>query len=228
MWIESAGIAVAGGFLCIDRVFPQALISRPIVVSPIIGTLLNDPYTGLITGAFVELIWIDRLPVGTYIPPNDTVAAILITAGSILASIKLGHLSQSLFVFAFLLFLPFGPIGKEIESLIIKSNDKLSLKAMEYAKAGNIKGISRCHISGLWKFFFGNIILIFIPLLAGSVVLTWIYPILPKEILETFYYTYFVLPIVGVTVALNTIKLRGTIPVFSGLFLIFALIVEFF
>lgn len=228
MWIKSAEIAIAGGFLCLDRVFLQALISRPVVAGPVIGALLSDPYTGLIAGAFVELLWIDRLPIGTYIPPNDSVAAILITAGSILAGIKLGHLSQSLFVFAFLLFLPFGPIGEKVEFLIIKSNDKLSRKAMEDAKAGDFKGISRRHIFGLWKIFLGNIILIFIPLLLGSAVIIWIYPLLPKEILKTLYYTYFVIPIIGVTVALNTIKLRGTIPVFSGLFLIFALIVEFF
>ena len=224
MWIKSAEVAIAGGFLCLDRVFLQALISRPVVAGPIIGALLSDPYTGLLAGAFVELLWIDRMPIGTYIPPNDSAAAILITAGSILAGIKLGHLSQSLFVLAFLLFLPFGPIGKKVEFLIITSNDRLSRKAMEDAKAGNIKGISRRHIFGLWKIFLGNVILIFIPLLLGSAVLIWIYPLLPKEILKALYYTYFVIPIIGVTVALNTIKLRGTIPVFSGLFLIFALI----
>ena len=228
MWIESVGVAIVGGFLCLDRVFPQVLISRPIVAGPVIGVLLNDPYTGLITGAFVELLWIDRIPIGIYIPPNDSVVAILITAGSILAGSGLEHLSQSLFVLAFLLFLPFGSIGKKIEFLIIKSNDSLCRKAVEYAKAGNIKGISRCHMAGLCKFFFMNVFLILVPLSVGSAVLIWIYPILPREIIKALYYTYFILPIVGITVALNTIKLRGTIPVFSGFFLVFTLILKFF
>jgi PTS system mannose-specific IIC component len=228
MWIDSVGVAIVGGFLCLDRVFPQALISRPIVAGPVIGAFLSDPYTGLITGAFVELLWIDRIPVGTYIPPNDSVVAILITAGSILAGIGIGHCSQSLFVLAFLLFLPLGPIGKKIEFLIIQSNDNLCCKAVEYAKAGNIRGISRCHIAGLCKFFLMNVFLILVPLLVGSAMLIRIYPILPREMVKALYYIYFILPIIGITVALNTIKLRGTIPVFSGLFLVFTLMLEFF
>ncbi len=228
MLIKSIEVAIAGGILCLDRVFLQAMISRPLIAGPIIGALLNDPYTGLIAGAFVELIWIDRLPIGNHIPPNGSVVAILITAGSILAGNQLGQLSQSLFVFAFLLFLPVGPIGKRVESLIKNSNNLLSEKAMEAARDGNIKGIFRLHISGLLKTFLSNIVLIFIPLIVGFAILLWLYPLLPVVLLKALDYTYFVIPLVGVAVALNTIKLRGTVPLFSGLFLILTVIVNIF
>jgi mannose/fructose/N-acetylgalactosamine-specific phosphotransferase system component IIC len=83
-------LSFCGGLICLDRVFIQAMLSRPVVIAPLIGLLFNSPYTGLIIGAFIELIWIDRIPVGTYIPPNDSIAAILATSTAIIAGQAVG------------------------------------------------------------------------------------------------------------------------------------------
>jgi len=64
-------ISFCGGLFCLDRVIIQAMISRPVIIAPLAGLLLNNIYAGLIIGAFIELLWIDRVPIGTYIPPND-------------------------------------------------------------------------------------------------------------------------------------------------------------
>jgi len=61
--------------MCLDRIFIQAMISRPIVIAPVAGIILGQPYTGLMTGAILELFWMDRAPIGIYIPPNDSVTA---------------------------------------------------------------------------------------------------------------------------------------------------------
>ncbi len=84
------------GLLCLDRVFIQTMISRPVVSAPLIGLILGDPYTGLVSGAFIELFWIDRPAIGAYIPPNDTIAAVLIAAGAIESGRVIGELSQGL------------------------------------------------------------------------------------------------------------------------------------
>ena len=63
-------VSIVGGILCLDRIFVQVLISRPIVAAPVIGMILGDPYTGLIAGAFIELFWIDRLPIGAAVALN--------------------------------------------------------------------------------------------------------------------------------------------------------------
>jgi len=39
---------------------------------------------------------------------------------------------------------------------------------------------------------------------------------------------YFFLPVLGIAVALNTVKLRGSIPVFCAIFLIIAVFMEYF
>jgi len=81
MWLNFFEVALLGGVLCLDRVALQVMISRPVVVGPVIGMVLSEPFTGLIIGAFIELLWIDRSPMGLYIPPNDSIATVLATAG---------------------------------------------------------------------------------------------------------------------------------------------------
>ena len=74
MVFKAIVIAVLGGFICLDRIVLQGMVSRPVVTGPIIGFILGDAYTGLIVGALMELFWIDRSPIGAYVPPNDTLA----------------------------------------------------------------------------------------------------------------------------------------------------------
>jgi PTS system mannose-specific IIC component len=55
-----------------------------------------------------------------------------------------------------------------------------------------------------------------------------IYPGLPSEIKAMLSMIYYFLPLLGIAVAINTIKLRGAIPVFCGIFLVVAVALEFF
>jgi len=228
MWLSFFEVALLGGVMCLDRVFLQAMISRPVVVGPVIGMALSEPFTGLIIGAFIELLWIDRSPVGLYIPPNDSIVAVLATAGAILAGRESGHPPRELVALAILLFLPFGILAQRVDIWIIKTNDRLSERASEYARLGDIKGLAREHMHGLVKTFMGAFVVILVCLVPGVAILEWVFPILPERILKALSYTYFFIPILGIAVALNTIKLRGAVPVFAGLFLLATLIIKIF
>src|SRR5208283_2502775 len=118
------------------RVFIQAMISRPVVIAPIIGLLLHNPYAGLVIGAFVELIWIDRIPIGTYIPPNDSITAVVATSTAVIAGQKLGGIPP-LIALSILIAIPCGILAKQMDILIIKSNDILSDQALVDAKKNN-------------------------------------------------------------------------------------------
>lgn len=228
MWLNFLEVALLGGVMCLDRVFLQAMISRPVVVGPVIGLALSEPFTGLVIGAFIELLWIDRSPVGLYIPPNDSIATVLATAGAILAGRESGHPPRELVALAILLFLPFGILAQRVDIWIIKTNDRLSERAVEYARLGDIKGLAREHLRGLVKVFAGAFVIILVCLAPGVSILEWVFPILPERILRALSYAYFFIPILGIAVALNTIKLRGAVPVFAGLFLLATLIIKIF
>jgi mannose/fructose/N-acetylgalactosamine-specific phosphotransferase system component IIC len=228
MVTSSVGVALLGGALCLDRILLQVMVSRPIVICPALGLVLGEAYTGLIIGAFIELLWINRFVIGAHIPPNDSLASVLIAAGSILAGRELGHLSRELITLAILLFLPLAIVGQKVDIGIVKLNELLSERAIKDAESGNIGGISRNHIFALIKTYSIYVAFIFIFLLIGTFLLVSIYPLLPDSVITALTYAYFFIPLLGVSVALSTIEMRGTIPVFSGLFLVFMLTMEIF
>lgn len=219
-------VSLVGGILGLDRVVMQAMVSRPIVAAPLIGLMLGDPYTGLIAGALLELFWIDRLPIGTCIPPNDFLVAVLVASASIIAGQKLGHVSRELVAFSVLIFVPVGYLGQRMDNFIIKSNDSLSEGALRDAEKGVTGGIVRKHMAGLAKTFFSYIAAILISLSIGTAVLVLTFPLLPTAFVKALTLTCFSLPVLGVAAGLNTINLKGAIPIFCAFFLILSLIIE--
>ncbi len=221
-------ISFVGGLLCLDRVFIQAMISRPVVIAPIIGLLLNNIYAGLIIGAFIELIWIDRIPIGTYIPPNDSITAVIATSIAVMTGQKLGGIYPQLVSLAILIAIPFGIVAKYMDIFIIKTNEKLSNDALEEAKKNEIRKIERKVLWGLGKVFVFAVIYLFITQIALIPFVTWVYPILPAAVVTTLLFANYFLPLLGIAVAINTFKLRGAIPVFCAIFLIVAAVMEYF
>ena len=54
----------------VDKLVLQTHIHRPIVTGLIVGLILGDVNTGLITGATLELVWIGAVAIGGAQPPN--------------------------------------------------------------------------------------------------------------------------------------------------------------
>ena len=228
MFAEIILVSFCGSLLCLDRVFVQAMISRPVIIAPLIGLLLHDPYAGLIIGAFVELIWIDRIPIGTYIPPNDSLAAVVATSIALIAGSRLGGASPELIALCILIAIPCGNLAKQMDVQIIKSNDSLSDKALEDAKENNIRAIEQKTYRGLIKVFllYALFLLTVHAIFVPSVI--WVYPKLNTTAIKTLSLTYYFLPLLGIAVAINMLKLRKAIPVFCAIFLIAAVFLELF
>jgi len=212
-------VSFVGGILCLDRVVLQAMLSRPVVTAPVIGLLLGDAYTGLIAGAFVELFWIDRVPMGGYITPNETVASILITAGVILSAPLIGDRSQPLITLAVLLFLPLGILAQKLEYHLYRKNEAFIQEAMRDAERGDAKAIARKHLRAILRYYLlsAGLILCFLP--PGIFVLQWGYPRLAGFMVRGLDILYGILPLLGCAVALHTITLRGMVPLFCAAFL---------
>ena len=228
MFVKIILISFVGGLLCLDRVFIQTMISRPIVIAPIIGIILGNPYAGLIIGAILELFWIDRIPVGIYIPPNDSIAAALAASIAILSGQFPGVVTKELMALSILLAIPFGILVKKVDVKIMESNNLLSDQALEAAKTRDIRAIERKTYLGLAKVFLFYVVGLFILQSILIPMLIWLYPKLPAEINAMLSLTYYFLPLLGIAVAINTIKLRGAIPVFCAIFLVVAVVLEFF
>ena len=219
MFLDTMIVSAAGGILCLDRILLQAMISRPIVAAPVIGLILGDPYTGLVTGAFIELFWIDRLPIGAYVTPNDTMAAILITASAIGSGRILGALPEGLIALAVLIFVPLGIVAQKMDMWIVKGNERPAREALSDAARGAFRAIARKHLAAILKTYLLPVVFILIALPIGTGLLIWIYPRLAPWTVRGLTLVYAALPLIGAAVALNTIHLRGTIPIFCAIFL---------
>ena len=219
-------LSLLGGILSLDRVWAQFMISRPIVAAPLAGFMLGDPYTGLQAGALLELFWIDKLPIGTVVPPNDFLVAFLVASASILAGQTFGHVSRELIAFSVLLFIPCGYAAQHMDSFIVKSNEALYEGTLQDARQANIGGIFRKHLFGLAKHFLAYMALILVFLTLGVYVLLYLYPRLPGAVVNALSLIFLVLPVLGVAAGLNTINLKGAIPLFSAIFLSLSLLWE--
>lgn len=228
MFLKILIISIIGGIFSLDRVLIQTMISRPIIIAPVIGLILGSPYEGLIIGAILELFWIDRIPVGIYVPPNDSIAAALAASMAILTGQATGEITRELIALSILLAIPFGIVAKKIDVRMMESNNFLSDQALLAAKKLDIDAIERATYLGLAKLAMFYIVVLFILQLILIPALINIYPKAPIQVKDMLILSYYFLPFLGVAVAINTIKLRGTIPVFCVLFLMVAVVVEFF
>jgi len=226
MVIKSIIVSLVGGLICLDRIMVQIMISRPIIAGPITGLMLQDPYTGLVLGAFIELLWLDRSPMGVYVPPNDTMVAILATAGAIIVGDAVGQVTRELMALSLLLFVPVGILGQQLDIYIFRCNDRLSEAVIRDAREGNTAGITKKHLLGIVRSYVSMTALQCIALIFGIVVLQALLSRLPEQVLKALLYMYFFIPLLGVAVALTTVKLRGAIPLFAGIFLIGTLIAQ--
>lgn len=218
--------ALSGAVLCLDRISIQIMISRPVFAGAIIGLILKDPYTGLIVGALIELIWIDRLPIGAAVPPNDTITAVIATAGVILAGRQIGAVSRELIALGIILCLPLGILGQIMDIWLMKKNSDLAREVLQKASEGDVKIVSRYHLKAVMANCLANSVFILIFLFILVQTLASVYQFIPLGMQKALVYTYLFLPILGISVALNTIHLRGVLPVFCGTFLILTVIYE--
>jgi len=226
MFTQCIMASLLGSLICLDRILIQSMIARPVIAAPLMGFFLGDPYSGLLIGAFVELFWIDRLPIGTFIPPHDSLTAILITASCIFSSKIIGHNLREIVAFSILIYIPCGYIGQKMDAFYIRLNDRLAKAALRCAEKADIDGVAARHLLSPALYFLLTFSFILFFLLPGTAITTFLFPRFPLSILKALNMIFFFFPLLGIAVAMNTIHLRGMVPVFCSIFLAITLILE--
>lgn len=88
-WLAAGAVSV----LELDGVaVGQFMLSRPLVVGPVLGVAFGHPDQGLLIGAVIELLGLSELPVGGHLPLNGTVAcagALLLAFGPVALPLEL-------------------------------------------------------------------------------------------------------------------------------------------
>lgn len=63
-------------------------IHRPVVLGPVVGLILGDLNTGILTGGTLELVWMGLAPLAGAQPPNVIIGTIVGTAFAISTRVK--------------------------------------------------------------------------------------------------------------------------------------------
>ena len=211
--------AVLAGILCLDRVFFQVMVSRPIIVSAVLGAVLGDLPTALVMGALIEILWADHLPVGVYIPPNDSLMSAVAVGSTILAGQAVGYVTKEMMAFSIVLFMPLAFLARKLDQWIIAMNGTLSDRAVAGAAEGRPEDIARCVRRDLGRTLVIYVGFIIVFLFMGTVVLLKAYPLLSGKIpMKALLILFWSLPLVGIAAVLNAVRQKGVAPLFTGVF----------
>src|SRR5882762_6136930 len=120
------------------------LLSRPLVLGPLVGLALGDPEQGVIIGATLELIFMGNIKVGAAIPPDVITGGVLGTAFAIVSG-KGPAIALALAV-------PISILAEMVLSGLFIFRSGFNKKFEQYAAEGDYKKLQTLHIiSGLLK-----------------------------------------------------------------------------
>lgn len=113
-------VSILLAFLSLDvSAVGQFMISRPIVVGPVVGWLTGHAGIGLELGALIELIWIGDMPVGAHLPLDLTILAG--TAAAFACELANGkYPPEAVMTYALGISIPLAYLGTEVEVILRK------------------------------------------------------------------------------------------------------------
>ena len=217
-----------GTLLCLDRIALQSMVSRPLVTATIIGFALGELYAALVIGSMLELLWIDKQPIGNKVLPNDTVVAVLAITVYALAVKSIATAQNELIVFTLLFFIPVGILTQKIDSRLIDKNTEKAETLIEEVAQGNSAAVSYVHLSAIARYFATYSLLLFFFLLVGYLLVPFTFPFAMGFAGKALRYCFYLMPLLGAAVALKAIRHKKALVLFCFGFLLTAVLRELF
>ena len=183
-----------------------SLLSRPIVLAPLVGLVLGNLEQGIKIGAALELVFMGNIKVGAAIPPDVITSGVLSTAFVIIS----GRNNDA----ALALALPIAMSAQMIISGLFVFRSVFNKKFVQLAENGDYKNIQRLHIfSGLLKPLLMGLVT-FLTLLLGADVVTAALKKLPPWVQDGLIVAGHMLPALGFALLLNLMFNKKVAPYF--------------
>ena len=203
----------------IDRIaFAQFMISRPIVVGPLIGLAFGNAMVGLEVGMLLELLWLGRLPVGAAIPPDDTQVTVGATVLALSMERFLGLSGMPMVLLCVLTAIPLGKFGQIFERMARNVNDRYNTLALAALENGDLSRVERLHLAGLLSFALSSLATALVIVLGGSVLLFFAAPLLIETVREAGLGLQYSLIVVGAAALLGSINVSRSLSLFCAAF----------
>lgn len=182
----------------------QFMVSRPLVVGPLLGWFWGDPATGLFAGMIVELLWVHVIPVGIWPIDTSAVAALAVTWASV--SPVSGRPGL---VAALALAIPAGMAVRSVDIWTRRRNNRFVPWVSERLARGEDSALLKSLLFSL-ALWFTKAWLLFVVLGAlGWAVLGWFLAALPSRLVDAMDWAGRLLPFLVLAVLLDYFLRRG-------------------
>jgi mannose/fructose/N-acetylgalactosamine-specific phosphotransferase system component IIC len=139
LFLLAAIAAVIGGLSAIERKGAlQLMLSRPLVLAPVLGWAVGDAQGGLVLGIPLELLFLGGVNLGGSLPDNESLLAGAMTAMVVPAGIAAGTgVDAPLAAIGLALLLPVALFGRRLERASERRNALLMEDAVALAASGD-------------------------------------------------------------------------------------------
>lgn len=182
------------------------LLSRPLVLGPLVGWVLGDLNQGIIIGGTLELIFMGNIKVGAAIPPDVITGGVLGTAFAIL--------SGKGATIALALAIPISILAEMLLSALFVFRSVFNKHFIAFAEEGSWRKIQRLHILlGLLKPFLMGLIC-FLALQLGSETMKTFLDAIPAWVNSGLQVAGNMLPALGFALLMNLMFNKRVAPYF--------------
>jgi mannose/fructose/N-acetylgalactosamine-specific phosphotransferase system component IIC len=210
-----AALVVLGAVLSLDRTaFFQSMASRPLVGATAAGYLLGEPLLGLGSGLLLELLWLMELPVGGWIPPDESVSGVLAGVFAVAAPEAWGPEART--ACGVLLAVPAGLACRWLDRVVRRWNGGLLGQVLRDLEAGRPPPLARAQWTGVLRFLAAGAAATALGTAAGTWLLTTWAASLPPETASALSLVQTLLPPLGAGAVLAGLGLRRHGVVFAA------------
>jgi mannose/fructose/N-acetylgalactosamine-specific phosphotransferase system component IIC len=150
LFVLMAIAALTGGLSAIERKGAfQLMLSRPIVLAPVLGWALGDAQGGLVLGIPLELLFLGGVNLGGSLPDNESLLAGALTAMVVPAGLAARTgVDGPLAALGLALLLPLALFGRRLDRASEERNTELMEEALSRAARGD-PSAARVNLRGL-------------------------------------------------------------------------------
>ncbi len=150
LFVLAAIAALIGGLSAVERKGAlQLMLSRPLVLAPVLGWALGDVHGGLVLGVPLELLFLGGVNLGGSLPENESLLAGGLTALVVPAGIAAhAGADAALAALGLALVFPLAALGRRLERASEHRNQLLMEEALARARSGDPRA-ARVNLRGL-------------------------------------------------------------------------------
>lgn len=179
----------------IEKVGGTPMVIRPIVVSPLVGLIMNDLNTGLVIGASLELVFMGAIQIGGAVPPDVLVGSGL---GSVFA--MMNHSSPEI---AIALALPIAIVAQSLKVIVFILRSWMMNLAVKFARSANFKGLYILNLLGLLLQCFMYFVVCYMSISLGADAVNNLIASIPEFVMKGLNVSASLLPAVGFALLLQ-------------------------